>query len=251
MSLVRPASELERPAGQIVRYAFGRGRPPMRATVAVAEAVRSAALSALHAMTGSKESFLLSGHGPNGIPDREHRHAYYLPQADETGALSEIMVVSPRDRFTEEEIHALGTVHAIQWNGPSTKLDLELIDHDDRSAIRLAARWVSRTPYVPPRRFWGTHGKRHLTPEKQLSTEFKETGAIVTEIRIETWDKIRVRVAQSARQVGRATPLCRSSFWVEFRVDRPICAPMAVGHSCHFGLGQFVPAGSDFEPHRG
>lgn len=243
MSLIKPAGELENPTGQIIRYAFIGPQPPIVATVAVAESFRSAVLSALHATAGSKDSFLLSGHHPDRKPDSEHRHAYYLPRHDGTGRIRELVVVSPWGRFSQEELIALKTVQAIQWNGPCTKTRLELLDGDDRTVAQLACRWVSLTPYVPLRRFWGTHGKHHLTPDKQIVKEI--TGVIpecvVEEVKLRPQKNVQVRVASGSRERSANSPACRLAFFVEFRSRHPVCGPLALGHSCHFGLGQFVP----------
>lgn len=243
MSLIKPASELENPTGQIIRYAFFGPQPPIAATVAVAGAFRSAVLSALHAITGSKDSFLLSGHHPDGKPDSEHRHAYYLPRPDRTGRIQELVVVSPWDRFSQEELIALKTVQTIQWNGPSTKTRLELLDNDGHSLIQLSCRWVSLTPYVPLHRFWGTHGKHHLTPDRQIVDEITKARpeCEIEEINLRPWEEIRIRIAQNSRTTLSDAPKHRVGFSVEFRCRHPVAAPIALGHSAHFGLGQFMP----------
>lgn len=243
MSLIKPPSEIEKAAGQIIRYAIIGRHPPIAATVVVAEAFRSVVLSAFHAVTGSKNSFLLSGHYVDSKPDDEHRHTYYLPQPDEAGYIRELLVVSPFDRFSQEEHAALQTVQAFQWNGPSTKLRLELLDSDDRSAIKLACRWVSLTPYVPIRRFWGTHGKHHLTPDRQLVAEIKRVlpECVVEDVQLTRCSDIRIRIAPNSKTKLPCTPTRRVAYSVEFRSQQPLCAPIALGHSCHFGLGQFLP----------
>lgn len=242
MSLIKSMSELTKPTGQIVRYAFLGPYPPITATVGAAEAFRSAALSALHATSGSKASFLFSGHHDDGAVSTEHRHAYYLPRPDKNNQIRELLVVSPWGRFSQEELTALQTVRAIQWNGPSTKTSLELLDIDDSSTIRLACHWVSLTPYVPMRRFWGMHGKRHLTPDKQISSEIVQIipETIIENIELKQWTNIRVRIAPHSRTKLPDTPLCRIAYFVEFKCKEPLCAPVALGHSSHFGLGQFI-----------
>jgi CRISPR-associated protein Csb2 len=243
MSLIKPANELENPTGQVIRYAFIGRQPLVAATVAVSEAFRSAVLSALHATTGSQDSFLLSGHHADATPDSEHRHAYYLPRPDSTGRIRELAVVSPWNRFSQEELIALKTVQVIQWNGPSTKTRLELLDGDDHSVVQLACRWVSLTPYVPLRRFWGKHGKHHLTPDKQIVTEITRVmpECVVEELKLGPQSNVQVRVASSSSERSANSPACRLAFFVEFRSRHPVCGPLALGHSSHFGLGQFVP----------
>lgn len=241
MSLVKPATEFTQPSGQIVRFIFIHGRPPVRSTVAVAEAFRATALSAFHAITGSKDSFLLTGHQPDGQPDKGHHHAFYLPQPATDGALLGIVVVSPHLRFSREEIEALRIIKALWWNGPSTRISLELSDADDHCFRQLASRWISATPYVPLRRFWGTHGKRHLTPEKQLRQELEQVpNCRPREVRLARWGDIRVRVATRIANNKVSLPR-RLAFTAEFQTEKPVCGPIALGHSCHFGLGLFVP----------
>lgn len=244
MSLIKPANGLQNPAGQIVRYGLEGPFPSMVATVAVAEAFRGAVLSAFHATSKAKASFLLSGHYKDGRPDSEHRHAYYLPRPDKSGRIRELLVVSPQDRFSEAELIALKSVKALRWNGPSARTTLELLDTDDESSSRLASHWVSLTPYVPIRRFWGTPGKHHLTPDKQISAEITRAGyeCVIEEIKFKQWSDVRVRVAPASRTHLPGAPTRRTAYRVEFRSRHPICGPIALGHSCHFGLGLFVPA---------
>lgn len=242
MSLLKSATEFTQPTGQIVRFTFTRGRPLVRSTVAVAEAFRATVLSAFHAVTGSKDSFLLTGHQSDGQPDKGHRHAYYLPQPAADGALVGIVVVSPHLRFSGDEIEALSIIKALRWNGPSAKISLELADADDHSFQQLASRWISATPYVPLRRFWGTHGKHHLTPEKQLRQELEQVqNRRPCEVRLARWGDIRVRLARRVANGKLSVPF-RLAFLGEFQTEKPICGPIALGHSAHFGLGLFVPA---------
>ncbi|MBZ5495736.1 MAG: type I-U CRISPR-associated protein Cas5/Cas6 [Acidobacteriia bacterium] len=241
MSLLKPATEFTQPSGHIIRFTFTRGRPPVCSTVAVAEAFRAAALSAFHAITGSRDSFLLAGHQPNGQPDKGHHHAYYLPQPTTDGALIGIVVVSPYLRFSGEELEALRIVRALQWNGPSTRICLELSDADDQCFRQLASRWVSATPYVPLRRFWGTHGKRHLAPENQLRQELEQVANCEPgDIHLARWGDIRVRMARRNANNGLSLSN-RLAFTGKLHTEKPICGPVALGHSCHFGLGLFVP----------
>jgi CRISPR-associated protein Csb2 len=241
MSLVKPREHFGNNDGQIVRFAFSGPLPDISSTVAVAEAFRSAVLSALHAVTGSKNSFLLSGHQPDGRPDDQHRHAFYLPQPTSGGSLAEILVVSPQIRFCEDEITALSIVKRLQWNGPTTRLGVELIELDDHSEQKLATSWESVTPYVPLRRFWGSSGKHHLTPELQLISQFAkqipQNEATVSAI--DPWMRLRVRVVFNDQLKGNLQTRCRDGFRLFVRTTEPIVGPLAIGHSTHFGLGQF------------
>lgn len=244
MSLIKSASNFQKPSGQIVRYALAGPFPSIVSTVAVAEAFRGAVLSAFHAKSGMKDSFLLSGHHADGRPDMDHRHAYYLPKADKSGRIRELLIVSPLDRFSRAELTALESVKVLRWNGPSTRTGLELLDSDDHSEMKLANRWVSLTPFVPIRRFWGTAGKHHLTPDKQISVEIAAAGceSTIEEIKLNHWCTVRVRFAPASKTKLPHTPARRAAYRVEFRSRHPLCGPIALGHSSHFGLGLFTPA---------
>jgi len=239
MSLAKPASDLSAPTGQIVRFIFRGAKGRIAITTIIAEAFRSAALSALHAVAGSRNSFLLSGHRNDRKPDDQHRHAYYLPQFT-ANELVGLLLMSPHEPFSTEEMKALHMVRKVQWGGPSTRCEVELVEEDDLSARAVASRWRTSTPYVPLRRFWGTHGKRHLVPEKQLKVELEKLpiGAAITSVQFAKGTEVRIRLA--SRVLGTA-PSRRMGFHAELTASIPISGPICLGHSCHFGLGLFVP----------
>ena len=242
MSLAKPADALGACGGQVMRFSLSGARlPPTGATVRVAEAFRSAALAGLQVITGHRGSFVLSGHRPDGKAGHGHRHAFYLPTPDEKGRIVAVHVVNPVQRFSVEEAEALRLIRGLQWNGPSTKANVELVSEDDRTLSQVAGVWSTVTPYVPPRRFYGTHGKHHLIPEKQVVEELVRLVAgnyEVEEIRkVPEW-RIRVRLASGDPE---RQPLRREGFYVRFRSASPLCGPVVLGHSTHFGLGQFRP----------
>lgn len=244
MTLARQTDIRNGHRGQIVHFAFANKKPPLAATVAIADAFRAAALSAFHVKIGGNDSFLLSGHNADGTPDKENRHAFYLPipDTDGTSTLSGILVASPVVRFSEEEVAALCAITTVRWNGPSTKLNVELVDIDDQSVETLARRWESTTPYVPMRQYWGTHGKRHLVPEKQLAAELQRAGVPDTTIvEIDAWCKMRIRLKPPSLTCTGSHPALRLGFRVVLSTSMPILGPIALGHSSHFGLGQFRP----------
>jgi CRISPR-associated protein Csb2 len=239
MSLAQPPEAFTQPRGQVFRFALrGASVPPSSATL-VAEAFRAAVLSSLHAITGGRDSFLLSGHDARGVPDNVHRHAYYLPTFDRDDGLEGILVLSPKDRFSLEEADALKAVKAIRWAGPSTRTSVEMLDSDDTSCFQVASNWISATPFAPCRRFWGTSGKHHLTPERQLASELnKLVPGLQVAAEIESEILVRLRLAEKSRL---SRPQWQRAFQIRCRTSVPICGPIVLGHSCHFGLGLFVP----------
>jgi CRISPR-associated protein Csb2 len=117
------------------------------------------------------------------------------------------------------------------------------MDPDDRGELKLASHWASVTPFVPNRRFGGTSGKHHLTPDKQILSELRARGFedFIEEIDFGRWATVKVRLAPRSKTSLPNTPLARNAYRVRFKSRRPLCGPIVLGHSCHFGLGFFVP----------
>jgi CRISPR-associated protein Csb2 len=114
---------------------------------------------------------------------------------------------------------------------------------EENTLSRVATFWSTITPYVPPRRFYGTHGKHHLRPEDQVINELAKLVPgkhAVEEIRLVPDWHIKVRVSLSSD--GMLRPVKRQGFYVRLRSAMPLCGPIILGHSTHFGLGHFRPA---------
>jgi CRISPR-associated protein Csb2 len=245
VSLARAADTVWTKRGQTLLYSLsGGGIPGMRSLVRVSEGFRLAALTAYRVVAGDGRSVLISGHGRDGEPDRNHRHAFYLPQCDETERIINMYVVSPYECFSAIDLEALRLLRVINWNGPSTRVDVALVDEDDRSLEVVSRRWRSATPYVPLRQYYGTHGKKHLVPERQLIEELTkdcgEGGRILHCEKVQ-YSAVPVRLAAGTGAHGTKVGRLRQGFRVELECAAPICGPVMLGHSAHFGLGRFVP----------
>lgn len=245
MTLARRAQVFTESSGQVVQFSLnGSHLPPLVKTVRVAEAFRSAVLAAFQVVSGNRESFVLSGHEANGKPDHGHRHGFYLPVPDEDGKIVSVYVVSPVERFSMAEMEALKLIRVLQWNRPSTRTRVDLISDDDSTLNQVAATWSTITPYVPPRRFYGTPGKHHLTPEKQLVAELTQVTPGIYQVeelrKVSDW-LVDTRVPNQPNGVRQRLNARRQGFYVRFRATAPLCGPVLLGHSTHFGLGQFRP----------
>lgn len=233
------------PTAQFMRFSLhGSNLPPVRAAVRIAEAFRQCCLSAYQTLTGTRESFMFSGHRFNGQPDDRHQHAYYLAQPDSAGSISELVVASPAGPFEEAESAALRLVRALQPGGPRSRLELALISEHSDSEQLVAHHWSSLTPYVPLRRFWGTSGKHHITPEKQLAEEFLSITGVPCEVETLSVipEQIFVRVGAIRREGAPPPQERRHAYRVTISAERPVRGPLVLGHSAHFGLGQLLPS---------
>jgi CRISPR-associated protein Csb2 len=135
--------------------------------------------------------------------------------------------------------------------------------------------WRSRTPFVPPRYFYrgNLHGaklKAKDAPEQQLALCLRQAGIDTTgEIRrltpneqtqqsippVSNWDIVRapqgeeefstegvVTAVHVPSASAKTEKTRRIGLFFELTFDAPVAFPMpALGHSCHYGLGLFVP----------
>lgn len=224
---------------------------PAKHVVSIAGLFRQQAI-AIHGVP----SFALSGHEQSGQVPEGHRHAFYLPipSKEDGGRSLSRLIVWCLEGFTQREVNALMSVEALRWAGgrfPARPVVLRIAR--DLPRPEPGKRWVSLTPFVPPR-YW--YRKRMAegrvrggeSPEQQIGECLRDNGLrapckVARRERgaTETWDVCKIHVPESS--TGRE-PDHRIGVFLELEFSEPVCLPLpAFGHSCHFGLGQLVPSG--------
>ena len=100
------------------------------------------------------------------------------------------------------------------------------------------------TPYIPPRHVYDRRGKVKSgeSVEEQIKEELSSRGFPVAEVEIEECSSRWVKVHQPSRTREGATNDDKRGYTVRITFSEPIKGPVFLGHSCHFGLGLFVPA---------
>ena len=243
MALANHPRSMLQPKGQILRFALSGAHPRSpRFIVPLTNGWRAALLATFEMFHDRQDSFLFSGRCVDGTPDKEHAHAFYLPEIDGDGKITGLRIVSPIAQFPAEEMRVLRSVEIVTWAGPSARVNLKLIDEQDTSLLQVSSSWESVTPYVPPRAFH--QDKPRLTPDRQLADELQSDLAQETDL-VEApctpIGKVPVRCAPN-RGTGHTAPtVARVGYKALFQTSRPICGPVLLGHSAHFGLGQFRP----------
>ncbi len=210
-------------------------------------------------------SEVLSGKNADGRFLREHRHAFYLPTAEGSDPRQITHVtVSAADGFGPDEVAALNALRTLK------------LDEESSGAARAARRarrqaglpaplleesrvWVSATPFLvtrhmkrngvkrDPREFFeapdggtslsGRSSARSLNDEGSFGgddddrLDYVGTGTAFDRFSIVC---IVARPAMTAGLGFAGSSVCGS------RSRSP--GPIALGHSCHFGLGLFVAA---------
>jgi len=224
---------------------------PAKHVVSIAELFRNAAISA-----HQDPSYALSGHDRPADLDIGHHHAFYLPQIDASGQKLFKLLVWCAYGFTRREVNALMAVGALRWAGgrfPARPVLLQV--QRDLPTSPLAKTWQSVTPFVPPR-YWyrkkvaDGRVREPDSPENQLRQNLAENGveaapASVSRIRMgdAEWEICKVHLAKQAMRT-KSEPDRRVGVFLRVEFAEPVRMPFpSFGHSCHFGLGQFVPSG--------
>lgn len=223
---------------------------PSKHVVSLATSFRATAIKNFRRGDSKRQSFALSGHDRPEDVVGNHLHAFYLPIPDETGTVLERLQVWCRHGFTQREINALMSVGSLYWADGRfpvrpvlLKLTLELPEPP------ASKRWRSLTPFVPPRHWYRKkmaegRVRQDDSPELQMVRSLQDSGVTLSakvsrSSQSEEWDVCKVHLGTTDRRKGveqRIGLFLQLDFDVETSVPLP-----ALGHSCHFGLGQFVP----------
>jgi CRISPR-associated protein Csb2 len=252
--------------------------PPITDTLSVAEAFRHALMRQYqrhchrekhgHANTPYRELFrseVLAGKDADGQFLRQHRHAFYLPTAEDAQprSITHITVLAA-EGFGAAEVAALNALRAFRCRGDGPELRVQLVGLGDRRDFRAAlldtaAVWVSATPFLATRypKLRGTKRDRpedYATPDafalhvlrqelERLRQRRPELPAVVFierlaglgprhELRSIQFQRFRNKPGDDG---GR-----RPSGAFRITFAGPVEGPLALGHACHFGLGVFV-----------
>jgi len=205
----------------------------------------------------------LTGKDPDGTPLRGHQHAFFLPiDEDNDGRIDHVTVVAERG-FSAEEVRALDRLRQLpQDEGDPLRLLLVGLGGEREvlsPLFAVSATWVSATPFLvsryPKRRGQKRDQPEHYaTPQDFLKHILRqELGRLrerrpdlpeVLSIEEEMIGAHRLRPIQFARfrskrgDDGGRRPA--GGFRITFAA--PLRGPLCLGHSCHFGLGLFLPS---------
>lgn len=200
------------------------------------------------------------GKDADGRPQLGHRHAFFLPaDEDGDGRLDHITVYAPMG-FSALECRALDRLRELRLpEGEPLRLLLTGLGTpaDIRCPLTEPSRtWRSATPFVVTRypKLRGTKRDRpedYATPrafarcllEQELRRR-RELPEVVAVEDVGTIGRQQLRPIQFKRFRGKPGDdggrRPAGSFRVTFA--QPLAGPLCLGHSCHFGLGLFLPS---------
>ena len=252
--------------------------PLVNDTIRVAEAMRRGLMrryqrhclrQSSHTGKPDQELFrseVLSGKNADGQFLREHRHAFYLPTAEGSDSRQITHVtVSAADGFGPDEVAALNALRTLKLDEESSELRVQLVGLGDRQDFRAplleeSRVWVSATPFLvtrhmkrngvkrDPREFFEAPDGRDQFVRQVLREELERRGFFQEGMTIDRLDYVgtgagfRPLQYRLYRRKAGDDGGARLRGLFRLRFAKPIAGPIALGHSCHFGLGLFVAA---------
>ncbi len=250
---------------RLIQFAIGtRVSPPPNSIVVMTQRFRGRVIrkflagSWQHASTARREAArLLTGKEVDGSPlqDHQHPHARFGILFDQETNQAERLLVWREQPFTDEE--QLAILNAAEQELP---LSFARAGATDPWTVRLVPldsqvpppagfgnqahrHWKAITPYVPPRYVYDRKGriKPGESPAEQLRLELSRQGYDTAGVDIQIRDRSTewIRVHRPRRYPDGPTNNQRRAYRVSLTFDMPVCGPISLGHSSHFGLGLF------------
>jgi CRISPR-associated protein Csb2 len=220
----------------------GHALPPIGDAIFRLEALHDALVRASD--RGSGPAPVFTGRDRDGARLVGHRHAALLPLTlgRRAGRLDHVLVYAPMG-LDADAVAALGAVRKtyakdlpallVTLAGLGTAADFEkLVPH-----ARRTRRWVSVTPFVPPR-----HPKRkgRDSLEGQVQAELASRGLPPAKVQVED-GRPEFRGFRRARRDPARLPPVRLVVKVRLEFEDPVRGPLVLGYGAHFGLGVFTP----------
>ncbi len=274
---VCPRPTVNRQRIQVVRYALDSTVLPLvTEALPVAEAARRVLMGIHGRVTEQNDirgrSDVLSGKDQHGQRLTNHCHAYYLPTDEDGDGRLDHLTVYAVGGFGPNECRAFDLLRKLPtgWEGEERHplrlllLGMGASDEYTPGPLRASKIWESSTPYIATR-YAKTRGRDRIDlslPEARVGFLRDDLLAQLTDVRPDLsregipvvtieplWDENHV-----FKIAGRWRPIQFKRFRRKagddggrrlagaFRLifSNPVHGPIALGHSSHFGLGQFV-----------
>jgi CRISPR-associated protein Csb2 len=204
------------------------------------------------------------GKDAEGQPLLGHRHAFVLPTDEDADDRLDHVTVVAEQGFSPDEVRALDRLRQVSF-GEGDPLRLLLVglgtEQDFNSPLFAASpAWISATPFVVTR-YPKLRGRkrdrredyatvqaftRHVLGQELERLRERRPGlpALVTIESVDGLGQQRsfrpiqfARSRQKRGDDGNRRP--NGAFRLVF--EAPVSGPLCLGHSCHFGLGLFLP----------
>lgn len=220
--------------------------PLMTATVEVSEQIRTRLMGIHKVVAGGRDkvSPKFSGKSIDGIPLKEHPHAFILPLSNGKHRIDRVLIYTRApEGFSADEVQSILRVD-------------ELWQSDNKPSVRCVATWkgladdeivrpsvhevISTTPFVTVRHTRRGRGSPEEFAKSDVLRECRNHGlqepsvVAVAESEFFAWIEFRRNRREDPPRPG---------FGFRLVFEHPVRAPFSLGYGCHFGLGQFGPIG--------
>jgi CRISPR-associated protein Csb2 len=218
-------------------------------------------------------SAVFSGKDQLGEPLKDdHAHAFYLPSDEDGDGRIDHVTVYAHHGFDRDEVRAIDSLRRLMCSELELELSLLLVGLGDRESFRgsplcaSSTTWVSATPFLvtrhmkrrgrkrdPQEFFEGLEGRAEFVKQvlreelerRGLLREGVEIGALERTPAIPPLYPIEFRLRRARKPGDDAANRPRGLYRIRF--PQPLAGPIALGHSCHFGLGLFLTEGGMHE----
>jgi CRISPR-associated protein Csb2 len=268
-SVAKPPPRKILPPTQIVQFAIGgRVFPSHKYWIRITEKFRGIVLRQIaQQLTGKRDAkfaelppetrakfSLLTGKGPADTALAGHQHAAFFLIPDLQGKPSRLICLRNASFTDEEQAALLAAAEApLAWDFGSDDWKLRLVPlpaetplPPDRNIFGESAVWETLTPFVPPLHVFGRNGKPKNGCEieaqiKNILSDCKLPTASVTVLSPSDSPAQWVKVHRPQRSRNEQTNDDKRAFRIRLQFEKSVKGPIFLGHSCHFGLGLFVP----------
>ena len=246
-----------------MQFAIGsRVSPAIDSVALLTNRFRGRAINILSGGSWAKASIehktaivLFTGKDANEEPVQGHQHAFFALWFDPATGKAARVLVWRRTPFSHEEQQAL--LEAAQdplslgyndrgkdpWRVHLVPLDSTVAPPLGFDPIRQFTVWETMTPFVPPQHIYDRHGKEKpgKSLRSQIFNELQNHGFSANDVSVELLRSQWVKIHQPRSERGDKTNTAKRGHRLRITFTGPIAGPVALGHSCHFGLGLFVP----------
>lgn len=229
--------------------------PHVHRTLPQAELLHRSLVSWLNKQ-GIEDCVELTGRDVDRRPLRaSHQHAHLLPlDLDGDQRLDHLLVWAPM-QLRDAAQRAIRSVNRTYMKGGVGELQVSLVGSGDAADMRRlpapldrhvrsllgapggSTRWVSSTPFVPPR-FLKQRGRNSL--EGQVHAELASRGLPPASVEVLAKKTVDLRHYMRIRGRGRKPPPVDCGFGLRIVLESPHGGPLSLGYASHFGLGLFT-----------
>lgn len=240
------------PSARVVQFAVGgRVYPELHDWVRLTARLRGRVLRHLTERAAPEACTRFAGRGSDGAPLAGHTHPYFCLWPDDHGYPTRLVVWKGKGDLDSEEVGAL--IKASEWTfSEGGRWEVRLVplpsDTPPPAGFESGSRvWESVTPFVPPaQRFHFRKNGRERpgeSAERLLAKLAVAAGypepSLVELIGDPIWVALHHTQERREQFAKTRTPFVRPGRYLRVTFPESIRGPLALGDSCHFGLGLF------------